>query len=518
MNIVQFISTKSSYTIPLALFFCALFMYSYNLEGQPRHGDEINYLGWAGNYIHLVSQGDLSNPCLISIDNCDLLYHIPAHGATYSPLRMILIGFPLSLKHQDTGDFYDWSCYWFTCYDFHKAPTVDQMAAGRLLSPLFGALTIVVSFTTGKILFNRYVGIIFSLLFLFYNLWIWYSRTIMTEVHYIFFSMLSLMLLVYSFKTGKMKLKYFIPSAISFGCALTSKLLSIEFSALFVGIIVLNGIFQKQGGFSIGKKPILKTSLVIFVFFSISIFAFLLTEPGFYKNPLTQITLMKTDMDNYNRDVWFIAYPTINGLQPTRILSLFHYTLFPSPIEHQIPGAFPGSTFNLDWNSPPTNSSIALSLFFFVGFGYIIQKVRRLKDCIPEALAVTWFVSTFIMTLMIARDFSLERYLLPFLLSIIFIASYGFWRFAKDISNKKIQIAFVSYFVFAHAITSLSFWQEIYFSPGTFWTNPIMYGTLQESLDNPFSLFVNVTFLAFFIYLVIGRFRIKKKLEYNFKT
>ena len=163
-------SKKSRVIIPLVLFACSLLIYYYNLEGQPRHGDEINYLGWAGNYIHLINNGDLANPCLISIDNCNSLYHIPAHGATYSPLRMILIGAPLSLENQDIGNYYDWSCYWFTCYDFHNAPTVEQMTAGRLLSPIFGALTIVVSFLVGKILFNRYAGIIFSLIFMFYNL------------------------------------------------------------------------------------------------------------------------------------------------------------------------------------------------------------------------------------------------------------------------------------------------------------------------------------------------------------
>ena len=144
MTITVLTSKKSRYIIPLVLFLGSLLIYSYNLEGQPRHGDEINYLGWAGNYIHLINNGDLANPCLISIDNCNSLYHIPAHGATYSPLRMILIGFPLSLEHQDTGNYYDWSCYWFSCYDFHKAPTVEQMTAGRLLSPVFGALTVVV--------------------------------------------------------------------------------------------------------------------------------------------------------------------------------------------------------------------------------------------------------------------------------------------------------------------------------------------------------------------------------------
>ena len=512
MSISCFTSTKSNYIIPIALFLIALLIYSYDLEGQPRHGDEINYLGWAGNYIHLINKGDFSNPCLISIDNCNSLYHIPAHGATYSPLRMVLIGFPLSLEHQDTGNYYDWSCYWFTCYDFHKAPTVEQMAAGRLLSPVFGALTVVVSFLIGKILFNRYVGIIFSLLFLFYNLWIWYSRTIMTEVHYIFFSMFALLLLLYSFKTESLKIKYFILSGITFGCALTSKLLSVEFSVLFFGIILLNGLFQRPSGSIIDKKRILKISLTVFSFFLVSIFAFLLTEPGFYKNPLLQITIMKTDMDNYNRDVWFIAYPTVQGLQPIRMLSLFHYTLFPSPVDHQIPGAYPNSTFNLGWNSPPTNSSIALTIFFFIGFGYLIYKVRKFKDCIPEALVLTWFISTFFMTLMIARDFSLERYLLPFLISIIIIASYGFWSFSRGISNNKAKIAFITYFLFAHAVTSMSYWQKIYFSPGTFWINPLPYGTFQESLANPFMLIVNVTFVVFFIYLVIIRFQNKTKI------
>ena len=507
MSFTYLVTSKSNYVIPLVLFLVALLIYGYNLEGQPRHGDEINYLGWAGNYIHLINNGDLANPCLISIDNCDSLYHIPAHGATYSPLRMILIGFPLSFSHQDTGNFYDWSCYWFACYNFHDAPTIKQMAAGRILSPVFGALTIVVAFLVGKILINRYVGIVFSLLFLFYNLWIWYSRTIMTEVHYIFFSMFAFLLLLYSFKSGRLKIKYFILSTISFGCALTSKLLSIEFLPLFAMIIIMNYFSStKTNG---NTKKIIKTILIVSAFLSLSIFSFLLTQPGFYKDPFGQVKATKTDMDNYNRDVWFIAYPTVEGIQPVRMLSLFHYTLFPSPIEHQIPGAYPNSTFNLGWNNPPTNSSIPITIFFFVGIAFLIQKIRKDGDCKPEILILSWFVSTFILTLMIARDFSLERYLLPFLLSIIFIASYGFWNFIKKISGRKIKIAFVMHFLLVHAVTSMSYWQKIYQSPGTFWTNPLPYGTLQESLINPFTLFVNATFIAFFTYLLATRYRVK---------
>jgi 4-amino-4-deoxy-L-arabinose transferase-like glycosyltransferase len=382
------------------------------------------------------------------------------------------------------------------------------MAAGRLLSPVFGALTIVVAFLVGKILFNRYVGFAFSLLFLFYNLWVWYSRTIMTEVHYIFFSMLSLLLLLYSFRTGHLKIKYFILSTISFGCAITSKLLSVEFLPLFATIIITNYFFNSSKTNSYTKK-LVKIISVISVFFLLSIFSFLLTQPGFYKDPLLQIKTIKSDMDNYNRDVWFIAYPTIQGIQPTRMISLFHYTLFPSPIQHQIPGAYPNSTFNLGWNNPPTNSSIPITIFFFIGFAYLIQKIRRSRDCKSEILILSWFVSTFILTLMIARDFSLERYLLPFLLAIIFIASYGFWNFIKNIPSRKIKISFAAYFLFVHAVTSMSYWQKIYQSPGTFWTNPLPYGTLQESLVNPFTLFVNLTFIVFFIYIILIRFRVK---------
>lgn len=508
MSFTYIVTSKSDYIIPLVLFLGALLIYGYNLEGQPRHGDEINYLGWAGNYIHLINNGDLANPCLISIDNCNSLYHIPAHGATYSPLRMILIGFPLSFSHQDTGNFYDWSCYWFACYNFHDAPTVKQMAAGRILSPVFGALTIVVAFLVGRILVNRYVGIVFSLLFLFYNLWIWYSRTIMTEVHYIFFSMFAFLLLLYSFKSDRLKIKYFILSTISFGCALTSKLLSIEFLPLFATIIIINYFFGPTKTNNNTKK-IIKTILIVSAFLSLSIFSFFLTQPGFYKDPFGQVKVTKTDMDNYNRDVWFIAYPTVEGIQPVRMLSLFHYTLFPSLIEHQIPGAYPNSTFNLGWNNPPTNSSIPITIFFFVGFAFLIQKIRKTRDCKAEILILSWFVSTFILTLMIARDFSLERYLLPFLLSINFIASYGFWNFIKNIQGRKIKIAFVIHFLLAHAMTSMSYWQKIYQSPGTFWTNPLPYGTLQESLVNPFTLFVNTIFIVFFIYLLVTRFRVK---------
>src|SRR6185437_7147500 len=97
-----------------------------------------------------------------------------------------------------------------------------------------------------------------SLFFMFYNLWVWYSRTIMTEVHYVFFSMLSLLLLLYSFKTGHLRIKYLICSGMTRGCAFSSKLLCVEFSLLFAAIILVKGLAQSKPGSTIYKKQLVK--------------------------------------------------------------------------------------------------------------------------------------------------------------------------------------------------------------------------------------------------------------------
>ena len=426
---------------------------------------------------------------------------------------MILIGFPLGAQNEDHGDFYNWSCYWFRCYDPHQAPTIYQMSVGRALSPIFGSLTIVILFEIGRILCNRFVGITASLLFLFYDLWIWYSRTIMTEVHYVFFSMLALLLLLYSFRGETPKIRYLISSSIAFGLGLTSKLLSVEFSILFFCIILFMFLAKKKTSTS-KKGSFFKIGISIFTFFIISGLSFCLTEPGFYQNPIKEISVMKNDMDNYNRDVWFIGYPTIHGIQSERIGSLIHYALLPSFIEHKIFGPSFNLNGNFGWHDPPTYSSVPLSIFFVIGFGYIISRLRTLKDRICDAVLLIWFVSTFILTLLIARDFSLERYLLPFLISIIFIAAYGFWLFVKDILHIKINIICAFYLIFVHAATALLSWQKIYFSPGTTWFNPLLFGTLQQTFENPLTNALNIIFVGFFFYMVVLKFQ-KKSISIN---
>ncbi len=511
VKLKQSMSEKSTYLILLVLFVGSFFIYSYNLDGQPWHGDEITYLGWGGNYFHLVVTGNWNNSCLKSLDHCNLLFHIPAFGLTYSPIRNIIIGLSMYLTNQDDGNFYNWSCYW-DCYNHSEGPTIQEMTAGRLFSPVFGSLSVVLSFLIGKILFNKYVGAVASLFLLFYDLWIWYSRTIMVEVHYIFFTLVSLLLLLHSLKTERTKIIFFILSAVTFGIALNSKMLTVTFSILFLGIIISKRLFYENSGFIFKKKHVVKTILLAFSFFAISLLGLFLAEPDFYENPIHEIQIMKTDMDNYNHAVWYIGYPTIQNVQIKSIVSMFHYVVFPSFMEKQISSRDLNLNGNFAQILPPTYSSVPLGIFFFAGLGSIIYRISKSKNCASEALLLIWFASTFIFTLVIVKDFSLERYLLPLEISVIFISSYGLWNFVREISNNKTKVFFVILAISVHSFTALYYWEKIYFSPGIIWTNPLHYGTLQESFDNSFTFVADMLFIVCLFFILAFQFQKRRRI------
>lgn len=480
-----------------ALCLSSLAMYSYSLEGQPWHGDEITYLGWGANYVNLISKGDFGSPCLVTLDRCHQLFHIPAFGLTYSPLRNILIGTPMYLLGQDAGNFYNWSCFW-DCYHKDEGPTISEMTAGRILSPAFGAGAIVLAFVIGKKMFDRNFGILAAALLMFYDLWVWYSREIMVEIHYVFFSLLSIALLLHSFESGRIKLRYFVPSGIMLGIALNSKLLAVCFSGLFFCLILFKTLSSQNVGEK--KNRVGRATVFVSVFFLLSLLGMALAEPGFYQNPVGEIKQIKYDMDNYNRDVWYIGYPTTHNLQAGTFYSLMQFTVFPSFLEKQISAPSNDIWGNFGWTYPPTYSSIPLAIFFFAGVAFLVYNTARSKNMMTmEVLLLTWFATTVVFTMLIVKDFSLERYLMPVEISMIFISCYGLWSFARAIRGMRTRLAFASVFISSHAATSLLYLDKIYFSPGTMWVNPLHYGTLQESLDNPFTLAVNIVFVAFLV-------------------
>jgi len=254
-----FQNSYSPYLIPILLLVCSFALYSHNLQGQPIRGDEIVYLSWGGPNFDIIKDGDFNNPCLKGLEECELLYDPDwrGHYINYNPIRNFFVGFGYYLTTGDTkGDFYEWSCVWFTykgsCWDPAFEPTLEQYSAGRLFSSIFGSLAIVLAFFIGKILFNRTTGLFFSLILLFYGLWFVNSRLIMTEVYLHFFILLSIFLLLKSFKKeNNYRIPYFIFGAVSFGIALNIKLIAIEIVITILVMILFYDSFNKKIKFSL---------------------------------------------------------------------------------------------------------------------------------------------------------------------------------------------------------------------------------------------------------------------------
>jgi len=206
-----FQSSFRSYLIPILLFTCSFAIYSYNLGDQPWYYlDEPLYFAWGGVYFDLLKNGDFNNPCFIGLKDCELVYSDTRTTKTGETvywleiaytLRNFFVGFSQYLTTgENEGHFYEWSCADYPCWDDDLAPSRDEFYSGRFFSAVFGSLAVVVAFFIGKILFNRITGLFFSLILLFYSVWFVYSRLIMTEVYLHFFILLSILLLLQSFK------------------------------------------------------------------------------------------------------------------------------------------------------------------------------------------------------------------------------------------------------------------------------------------------------------------------------
>jgi len=235
--------SKYNFIIPALLLISSFSLYSYNLEGQSPHGDELLYLSWGGVFFDSLKEGDLNSPCLKNLRDCELLFSPEDKFGTgfhlsYTPLRNFFVGFGQYLTTgENKGDFYEWSCKWYPCWDNEYIPSREELSSGRFFSAIFGSLTIVVAFFIGKTLFNRTTGLFFSLMLLFLSLWVVNSRIIMSEVYLYFFILLSILFLLKSFKKENNHWKlFFIFSAISFGIALNIKVIGIE---MIIPILVL---------------------------------------------------------------------------------------------------------------------------------------------------------------------------------------------------------------------------------------------------------------------------------------
>jgi len=252
-----FQSSLRSYLIPILLLICSFVIYSYNLEGQPSFVDEITYLGWGGSYFDLIKKGDFDNQCLKSLVGCELLFSPYFPEMNYTPIRNFFVGFGQYLATgENNGDYFVWSSsnqspYWIQ----ELAPTSEEFSAGRFFSPIFGSLSVVLAFLIGKTLFDRTTGLFFSLILLFSSLWMVFSRLIMSEVYLHFFILLSILLLLKSFKKeNNHRMLFFIFGAISFGFALNIKLVAVELVIPILIMILFYDSFNEKLNFRFFKN------------------------------------------------------------------------------------------------------------------------------------------------------------------------------------------------------------------------------------------------------------------------
>jgi len=421
---------------------------------------------------------------------------------------------------ENKGDFYEWSCMWTSCYDFNYWPSHEELSSGRFFSAIFGSLTIVVAFFVGKTLFNRTTGLFFSLILLFYSLWLVNSRLIMSEAYLYFFLLLSILYLLKSFKKENNHRKlFFILGAITFGIALNIKLFAIELILPIFVMILFYDSFNEKLNFKFFKnrKNILKVISLALIFFVISSITFVATFPRYYDDTLNQITEIR--QGSY---LVFASFPTAEKNYLYRTLLTLQITLLPYLMDPFVYDVFPDEaqkTRLIQSNGDPQNfSTIPLSLFFFIGLIYMIRKIKTGNLNFSEFTSLVWFTSVFIFITLFVDWSSAERYYLPIMFPVMLIASHALWKFIKQIQNQKEKILFFMSFIIAHSLYIISFFDEIYFSRLVKHTSPALYTSSKYSLNDPLVYVSSIIFVVIFVivylrtktYFVKGRLVIKK--------
>jgi len=508
------ISKQSRYNfiIPSLLLIGSFSLYSYNLEGQTAHGDELLHLSWGGVNFDLIKEGDLNNPCLKNIADCGELLYAPRgkFEINYTPIRNFFVGFSQFLTTgENKGEFYQWSCAWHPCFDIANYwPSPEELASGRLVSTIFGSLTIVVAFFVGKTLFNRTTGLFFSLILLFLSLWMVHSRLIMSEVYLYFFILLSILFLLKSFKKeNKHRIPFFILGAISFGLAFNVKIIAFEM-ILPIGLMILfYDSFDKKLNFKFFKnrKNIFKVISLALIFFVISAIAFVVTFPRYYDDPIHQMLTITESSPHELRT--FMSFPSAEKNYLHRILGTTQVLLVPHLMDPYFHDLFPDQVEEkrlLGQGVPLNYSTIPLSLFFFIGLIYMIKKIKTGNLNFSEFALLVWFTSLFILAVLFVDKPPLERYYLGPFFPLILIASYGLWNFIKQIQNQKEKILFVMLFIIAHSLYLIPHIDKIYLHvyEYLFWKSPLPVSS-ELSLNEPLVYLSSIIFVVIFVIVLL---------------
>ena len=108
------------------------------------------------------------------------------------------------------------------------------------------------------------------------------------------------------------------------------------------------------------------------------------------------------------------------------------------------------------------------------------------------------------------ESYSTSRFFVMMFLPLILVSSYGYWKFFNSISNRKIQIFSFSLLIVAHAITTLVYWKEIFYTPSIIWLDPLFIKS-QVAASHVEVLGLGIIFAIFFIIFGLTKIKSIKK-------
>ena len=501
------------YLISIIIFIFAYSIFGFNLDGQGIFIDEVFHHTFGMIWYDSVMKGDLLNPCITGIGDCDMLNtacNVHVSIATGGIIKGIFTGVGDEFLSETERTYYS---NLEPCRPIHKniavagenIPSSSELGSARFFFPIFGSLAIVVSFLIGRTLFSNSVGIVFASVLLFHSLSMLYSRIIQSEIFVIFFMLLSILLILYSVKNqGRTQIKYLVLGAIIFALAVNVKLTALElFPLLFIMILWRSDVNEKFHISKIKDKKFLRKSIFLFLLFLTIVFStIIITNPYYYVDPISQLNNQYQNLQDF-QSVLSDMYSTWSPLQKFYMpfLGTFSVTIY--PIIDAYYYVFDAENIPQSVVNGYAFVSVPLTILFFVGAWYLLRKIMKKELLFSELLIVIWFLSFFV-TISLGNDsFTQTKYYVPMILPIVLVMAYGFVRCLNNILNKAIQKIFFITTIAAHAVTYLIFWENIYFNPEKIWRLPLDIN-FQKSISDPIVLLCSVIFLiSFFIIIAI---------------
>lgn len=508
---------NQNFIIPIALFFFAFSLFSYNLDQMSYFGDEQNYwYPFSVKYMELMLNGDFFNECwkdyrfcIGDLDKLNADMNESYIGqALYPPQTpfILIVGTSFQIFGNDDSIF-----------------SFENLTAARLASPVLGALIVVFAFEIGKQIFNRFVGLSFSLLVLFHGLTVVYSRLIMLEIVSNFFLIFSFWLFIKAIKSKNINIKFLACSAFLCSLGIITKFYEVfALIPIFIILLIFRNEFKQQLQKTIVWKRFFSSSIPLSIFIVVIITgSFFMVQPFFWNEPIEQLSKLRNSA--YGSYGTFKP-PFSDGSKPPHInfIGIFSATIAPIADFYY---------YNFSDHIPQTGSigktvisnfsTIPLSGLFFIGIGFLIHDIRIKNFQFSKFIILVWYIFTFISLMLTIHTYNHDRYWIELFIPMMLIASFGAYRLTRNV-RKFIQSSFLALFVIAHSVSILIYWELLYYN-STLRPECLLKACLgsplpisiQESIDNPLVFLLGIIFCIFTCILLFKMQKYKKLKSVN---